>query len=550
MSRHPSLAFLAILLTTTPLLTATPLLAAELDGGDPVTANLSPDRAPIVRVVLYPDRALVTRRAEVDLARGRQTVRFDGLPMSLDRESLRVGVRGAGELLAVHADTTWAEAERNALVAEVVPRIEALIAQLQARTSGVARGQARLAHLGELTAATHALTQEELGRPKPDLVRLGAALDGVRSELPGLLDARRADTLQVAALQQEVAELSARLAQVGYPEYGAATRAVVRLQSSGGGRATVELSYGIAPATWSPRYQLRAKGDTVELVVQAEVQQSTGEDWTDVQFGISTSSPRGLIPAPDVPRSVATSYERETRGRTVGSAYEERSELKEEQAVQSESAPQGRIRLRGTGFQVDAVEKATVRADGRSYRVVLVRSEVAAERDLYVAPERGVRALRRVRASNSTGLALLPGPADVFGDSGFIGTTQLEHTPAKGPLAFALGAQEGLTVLRTLDHARLQQVEVALRKSVHYDVRVKASNTGTQAREVVIEERIPVSRLKELKVALQDETTAGYELDAEQGFVRWTVTVAPGTDKTLRLYYVLDMPRDFTWEGR
>jgi uncharacterized protein (TIGR02231 family) len=544
MKNLPLLAFLAALLV------AVPLSAAERDGGDPVTATLPPARAPIVRVVLYPDRALITRRATVDLARGRQVVRFEGLPLSLDRESLRATVEGSGELLAVHADTTWAEAERNAQVAELVPRIEALVDALGRRSAAGARAEAGLRQLRALGEAVRSLANEETGSAKPDLPRLSAALDGLRAELPVLLAARSEEDLAAAALSLELQELIDRLRLIGTPDYGAATRGVVRVLAPKGGRATVELSYGLADASWSPRYQLRARGESVELVVQAEVQQRTGEDWDGVQFGISTASPEGLVPAPPVPRSVATAYEREDRSRTVGSSYEERSELDE--ANESPVLTEGegaRVRARGAGFQVDASEAATVKADGRTWRVVLARSQVPAERDLYVAPERGVRVLRRVRTTNGAGLALLPGPVDVFGDSGFIGTTQLEGTPAGAPLAVSLGAEEGLTVLRRLDRARRDEVEIGLRKKVHYDVRVEATNTGTEPRTFVVEERVPVSRLKELKVKIQDETTAGYELDAEQGFVRWTVTLAPGAEREVRLYYVLDMPKDFAWQG-
>ena len=543
MTRRSSLLVLVILLLSAPA------IAAELDGGDPVTATFTVEQAPIVRVMLYPNQALITRRGTVKLAAGRQAIRFDGLPMTLDRTSLRVGVDGAGALLAVHAETTWAEEERNAEVAEVVPLIEALVGKIEQRTARAARSEARLRHLNELASAVGVLTHEEMGRPKPDLARVGAALDGLRTELPGLLDAKQKAELELQGLQRELDELSQRLDQVGYPEYGAATRGIVRLESAKGGSATIELSYGIEGARWDPRYQVRAKGDKVELVVQAVVQQSTGEDWDDVQFGISTSSPAGLVPAPSVPRSIATSYEREDRGRTVGSSYEDRSEL--DDAGPADSAPTGgeRIRRRGTGFHVDAAEKATVRADGRSYRVVLVRSEVAGERALYVAPERGQRVLRRVRATNNTGLTLLAGPVDVFGDSGFIGTTRFKKLAAGAPLAFALGAEEGLTVKRHLDQARYQQVELALRKKVHYDVRIEATNTGTKTQEFVVEERIPVSRLKELAVKMQDETTEGYTLDEEQGFVQWTVSVKPGEEKDLRIYYVLEMPKDFSWQG-
>ena len=534
-----ALSFVALLIFSVPA------AAAELDGGDPVAATLSPEQAPIARVVLHPEHAVITRRAEVQLAAGRQVVRFTGLPMGLDRSSLRVGVQGAGELLAVHARTTWAEDERNALVAEIVPLIEATWDQLRPRRAALARVDARLAQLERLSVAVETVTREEMMRPAPDLGRVGAALDGLRSELPVLLSSRRIEAEQVRALEADWARLRQRLDQVGYPEYGAATQGLVRLESARGGRAVVELSYGIAGASWTPRYQLRTQGDQVELVVQADVVQSTGEDWIDVGFAISTASPKGLVPAPAVPRSVITTYEREDRGRTVDSSFEDRSELDGRTGAVNEAAP--RVRVRGTGFAVEASEAATVRADGRSYRIVLVRAPVDGQRDLYAAPELDRRVVRRVRATNGSGLVLLPGPADVFADSGFIGTIRLEQTGAGAPLAFALGVQEGLTVQRELNQARLAEVELGLKKKVHYDVRVTATNTGAETREFVVEERIPVSRLAELSVALQDETSPGYTLDSEQGFVSWTVQLKPGEEQKLRLYYVLVMPRNFDW---
>jgi uncharacterized protein (TIGR02231 family) len=531
------------------LLFALPALGAELDGGDPIAATLDADTAPIVRVTLYPDRALVTRSATVRLGKGRQVVRFEGLPIALERETIRVRVQGAGELLAVHADTTWAEEERSELVAEIVPAIEKGLLELQGRAARVARSEAGLHHLARLAAAVAALVHEEMGRPSPDLSRLGSALDGLRSELPGLLDGRRDSVLTAEALQREVSSLRARLDQVGYPDYGAATRGIVRLESETGGDVTIELSYGMLDASWSPSYQLRIKGDTVELVVQAAVRQRTGEPWNDVQFGISTSSPKGLIPAPRVPRSVVTAYEREDRSRRVGSSYEEREELDGDGWSAPAKTGKLRVRTRGTGFHVDASERATILADGRVYRVVLLRGTADAERDLYVAPERGRRVLRRVQTVNASGIALLSGPADVFSETGFIGTTRLPATAAGAPLAFALGAQEGLSVEHELDQARLRQVETGIRKKIHYDIEIEAKNTGTETKTFLVEERIPVSRLKELKVQLRKETSEGYELDEKQGFVRWTVELAPDAKKKLRLYYVLDMPKDFFWQG-
>ena len=51
--------------------------------------------APIVEVTVYTDRARITRRGSVHLAAGEQTLTLEGLPTTVQDDSVRASGRGA-----------------------------------------------------------------------------------------------------------------------------------------------------------------------------------------------------------------------------------------------------------------------------------------------------------------------------------------------------------------------------------------------------------------------------------------------------------------------
>ncbi|MFD0820315.1 DUF4140 domain-containing protein, partial [Micromonospora zhanjiangensis] len=61
--------------------------------------------APVVAVTVYVDRARVTRRGTVTLPAGQHRVGIGPLPLSLDRDSLRVGGSGPATVLGVDVST-------------------------------------------------------------------------------------------------------------------------------------------------------------------------------------------------------------------------------------------------------------------------------------------------------------------------------------------------------------------------------------------------------------------------------------------------------------
>ena len=57
-------------------------------------------------------------------------------------------------------------------------------------------------------------------------------------------------------------------------------------------------------------------------------------------------------------------------------------------------------------------------------------------------------------------------------------------------------------------------------------------NTSSQSKRIEVRENIPVSKINDIRIELlKKETTDGYTLDAERGFISWNVTVAPNQRK-------------------
>src|SRR5262249_9151625 len=68
------------------------------------------------------------------------------------------------------------------------------------------------------------------------------------------------------------------------------------------GDFTLDLSYVLPGASWTPQYDVRvgAEARQVTLTYQGLVSQSTGEDWTQVDLTLSTARPSQVTRVPEL----------------------------------------------------------------------------------------------------------------------------------------------------------------------------------------------------------------------------------------------------------
>jgi hypothetical protein len=123
-------------------------------------------------------------------------------------------------------------------------------------------------------------------------------------------DERTKRAKEETAVKQQVADLTEQLAftkRLHDAQAGGTVRterdAVIVIDKTKAGPATVRLNYLVTGASWHPQYKLRAGAkdkDPVTVEYLASVEQQTGEDWTNVNLTLSTAQPLLSAAPPDL----------------------------------------------------------------------------------------------------------------------------------------------------------------------------------------------------------------------------------------------------------
>lgn len=535
--------------------------------------------APIKEVTVYADRALITRSGSLQLAAGEHELRINNLPSFL-RESLRASGQGpqGARILDVDISTTFytrpPESELLALQtacdllqqrSEIIhARQEALNDRRQwlrtlgehsrAFAKGLASGQMKPQECADFFAFTANQAQENAESEQD----LGVQFRQVQEEL--------------AAKQRELAskrgyDLPDRLA------------AVVVIEMPQEGEFTLELSYLVTQASWQPQYDARVNLDEdgnrgeVELTYTGLVQQSTGEDWKQVNLALSTARPSQAAALPELqPRylqvytppvpimysapaaapMMARSAAPKKAMLSGGSLGTQQSLDFGLQAEESLPPPPAQAAVAtatteqsGTAYVFKIARSVDIPADNSPHKTTIARDSLPCEFDYVSAPTLDLTAHLRARITNTTERVLLPGSSSIFLSGAYVGTTRLKMTAPREQFKIFLGIDDTIKIKReqierTVEKGALLQGD--LRRTI-YAYRITVHNYSAFARNIVLRDQIPVSQHERIKVktqAIQPQPAERTKLE----LLTWRFTLPADGNYKLEYRYTIEHPQD------
>ena len=273
--------------------------AANFPVGMMEEADLLPVDSMVTGVTVYDAGAVVTRTVRLQQADG--SFLIEGLPLGIDLGSLRLRGQGCEVVSMETRRRTGRELEANEL-----DDLNAAVA----RATVDVRSASDAVEVANAVTAYHTNLQEHIqGLMRADLASGGGD--------PAAWSARAA-FIKEDLRKARLAELEAEDALVRAKE----ELALAEAELKNGGRTSqpdtydvivdlvdlptkdiprLELDYFVGQASWAPEYDLRANSelDALELVYNAKVLQTTGEDWNDVPLVLSTAKPRRGASGPD-----------------------------------------------------------------------------------------------------------------------------------------------------------------------------------------------------------------------------------------------------------
>lgn len=503
--------------------------------------NETPTRtlaAPVRRVVLLEDRAQVRRAGRLMLEPGDYRVVIEGVSPILADRTLVARATGASVL------ETRVVRRRRIGGEEATPDRAALLAERERLIAAAwpvqNRMQALERHRGRLRGMTDLLV-EGINRELPwaekmdprweqDLERLLQTQRETQAEL-------RTRALELHGLRDRAATLEVHGAVRGEVP-GLETRLEVELRVSAAGPIDVEAEYMVPCALWRPIHRATLRGGATRFECEGAVWQATGEDWVDVELQFSTARPTQRSEPPRLSDDELRLQRRQDKTVQVQVREEAIASVGEGQGEAARRAELPGVDDGGETRTLGAPQRATIRASGRLHRVPIFAFEGPAEVDRIARPERTTLVHLRSRQVNEASHPILAGPVELLRESGFVGLGEVGFVGAGERFLLGWGGDDGLRVTRETEEER-EVARLTGKQTITRTVTLKCSNLEPLPAEFTLEERIPVSEVSQVTIALDAEKTKPAAAADAQGIVSWKVSLPPRGTKSLTLVYRL-----------
>ncbi|MGD1038050.1 MAG: mucoidy inhibitor MuiA family protein [Roseiarcus sp.] len=516
-------------------------------------------------VTVYPDAAIVTRVAEVDLSQGDNVLVFKDLPLALDPASLRVeGVAGA-------ALTIGAVETRIAPAVAKAPddALSAKIADLRGEREGL---QTTIDALQAKRAMIVRFSQSGPEKLSPDAKPLDigawpaawdaveAALAKVGADLRPALDKARALDDEIKALESE--------RQRPRPEAAKRT-ASVALSAAQSAHASLSLSYHVAGVGWVPVYDAELKtsdeANSLTLTRRAGISQTTGEDWSDVALTVSTARVARAVDVADVESEKIDFWEPEAfegaarlphkamakaAPTPVGAApTEAASEATPAPPPAPIVAQQATAQLQANAYSAEfkAPGRVTLASDGARKSFVLGRLVAQPTIAVKTAPGVDPTAYLEAHFVDAEDAPILAGEVALLRDGAYLGQGRIGFVAPGDGVDLGFGGDDKIKVQRAPvnrkenDPTWYNQTKIETREFV-----TSVKNLHAFPIKVQVIDQMPVSENVAISVDLSPATTPPTEKQVgdKRGVMSWTLDLKPGESKDIRFAYRLKWPAD------
>lgn len=505
-------------------------------------------------MTVYPGQARITRRGLVSLGTGQQRVTLGGLPLRLRPDSVRVSGRGPATVLGVDVLAERNPRSPDSVIADLERRQRALQAQLSELTDADAVHATRADLLHRLAQRSGGAFARALATGSADPAQVEAVGGALAAQLTGLLATRRELGERRRLVEEEHAEVSRtlhdRLGQQAPDRMAIA--ADLDVAGTGDSEVEVEVSYLVDDARWESRYDVRLRDEALTLTWFGFVTQHTGEDWPECELGLSTARPASAVTVPELeswyldvfrppaarpmsamPR-MAEQYE--SSGMAIGGAMPDVMTAPAAMPIADVSAA---VQHGVAATIYRPTRPVAIPSDGTAHRTTVAVAELPATLDRVTVPLRGPEAYLRATLTNSSEHTLRPGPASIFHDNEFVGTTTLDPWAPGEEIELTLGIDDRIRVERKLVRRSASKAIMGGTRRRELEYRIEVGNYGQAPARLTVIDQLPVSRNEAIAVRDVRLEPAPAE-QTELGELTWHLDLAAGAQTVLSIAFRVD----------
>jgi uncharacterized protein (TIGR02231 family) len=543
------------------LVTTALVLGAALPAMQARAADLNAASA-IEAVTVFPDGASITRVVTLDVPAGDTTIVAKDFPLTLDRSSLRVEGEAGAKLTIGAIDARPPRSAPPVDLPELDKKMEALKDARADLDGAIAAASARRKFAERFADASPAGLGEK-GEARP-LAEWRAAFSAVAEEIAAADTAIRDAERKQRDIDREIA----RLEQDRATKPPSKLEVRIELASVEATRATLRVTYAVGHARWTPLYDARLDTATkdrkpaLELVRRAEITQSTGEDWTNVALGVSTTSVARGGSAPELGTLIAQYPQPPRLKKTAefgsGVDRDDPRQLRQMElapAAPSSAAPAQRADEQQaaadvSGFQVTfkIPGRVSLNASEGAKSLRISSAQIAPELAIRAAPVIDPTAFLEASFRQSEDAPLLPGRVAIYRDGAFVGRGRMDAANKDEMVHLGFGADDKVKIERTVVKRSEGSAGliVTTSKTDERSFKTSVRNGHDFPIRLAIQDQLPVSENEEIQVEMLPATTppTTSNVNDKRGVVEWAFEAKPGEVKDITFAWRVRWPKD------
>lgn len=504
--------------------------------GESLQAQSAAQVAPITRVVLYPDSAVVERSVRVKA--GDTRIEIPGLPANFNVQALQIDSDGSVRI----GETTALDSSRHAPLTAEEARLDAEVKRLKSRIDAIEIDK-KAAEL-ELKYLDSLATPSESQRTGPPAATLQSLRQGSIQAQRRILDAE-ADK---ARLQPELDSLSQDLQRIR-PAVNEVRTLRIRVEAPRDG--LLRLRYPLTDAGWRPAYRatLHADGTGVSLERTAQLAQRTGEDWSRVKLSLATGRSRNAVTGP-VPSPWNIQLRPEYRAEMArAAAYPAAAPAAAPAALRAkEATPEPLFEVAANhgeySTEYDLSEPLSLPADGRPMNVSLETLRIPVQLQVQVSPRLDKAAW--LVASGTLPEGVWPaGEMQLYRNGNYVGSSRWNPAWATG-LRLPFGQDEQIRVsVRPVTARNASSGLIGQSAERQLEDVFTVTSRHKAAVKLLVLEASPVGQDEKIELSSQFKPPVSHQdWDGRRGVVAWEQELKGGASQDFSVEYRIRWPKE------
>jgi len=393
-----------------------------------------------------------------------------------------------------------------------------------------------------------------------DLRTLQEAAKYFREHLSELAEKIQEGKIHVRNIKKNIEHLKNEKSTLNHSGNKQTGEILLEVYAAQSGDMEFEVTYYTPNATWAPAYDVRAKdiNSPVTLDYKANIQQSTGIDWKEVELTLSTGNPSVSGQTPDIYKWTIDNVAERTKRKFDKYSMSDSAPAYEDVAVEYTYKVGGisNANVLSKNYQEVTAQEATtthqyliatpytILSDSKNHKVDVAQHTIAAGYKYITVPKADPTAFLIAQITGWEKLNLLSGEASIFFEDAFVGNSYIDTQNANDTMDISLGRDKSIIISRTKSYELSKKMILGSDKSTEITWEIKVKNTKQKAITIIVKDQIPVSINKSIDVSMPDLKEG--QLNAETGIIKWEYTINPSEEKVIRFGYKVKYPKKYS----